>query len=86
MLSGLACRQDVEAVNKLILAEGQARLAQQKALWQAQRHSSTAEWDHHYLQMQIQNQQALLQDLHLLHLPHGSPFGQSGATFSHVSA
>ena len=73
-------------VNQLILAEGQAKVAQQKALWQAQRHSLTAEWDHQLLQKQTLNQQALLEDLHLMHLPHGSPYEQSGACLVSWSA
>lgn len=74
----LPCRQSVVDVNRLVVAEGQAKVAQQKELWQAERHSLTAEWDRQHLHLQTQNQQALLEDLHLFHLPHSSPIQQSG--------
>lgn len=78
MQSVLFCRQEVALLNSLILNEGQAKLAQQKAVWTAERQSLVAHWEQQHLSLQIQAEQAHLQDVHLLHLSHDSPYRNSG--------
>ncbi|DBA69301.1 TPA: Cilia- and flagella-associated protein 43 [Trebouxia sp. C0005] len=71
-------RQEVVLLNSLILTEGQAKLAQQKAVWTAERQSLVAHWEQQHLSLQIQAEEAHLQDVHLLHLSHDSPYRNSG--------
>jgi len=78
MWSASCCRHDVALLNSLILTEGQAKLAQQKAVWVAERQSLVAHWEQQHLSLQIQAEQAHLQDVHLLHLSHESPYRNSG--------
>ena len=72
------CRQEVMGLNGVILAEAKCMLAQQKAAWAAEWQTLLAQWEHRFLQLQIQNEQAHLEDMHLLHLPHDSPYRGSG--------
>ena len=65
-------------LNSLILTEGQAKVAQQKAVWTAERQSLVAHWEQQRSSLQIQAEQARLQDLQLLHLSHDSPYRTSG--------
>ncbi|KAL3139282.1 Cilia- and flagella-associated protein 43 [Trebouxia sp. C0009 RCD-2024] len=67
-------RQAVVSLNSTIISEGQARLEQQKAVWAAERQALLAQWEHRLLQLQIQKEQAHLEDMHLLHLSHDSPY------------
>ncbi len=78
MWSAYCCRQEVALLNSLILTEGQAKLAQQKAVWTAEKQSLVAHWEQQHLSLQIQAEQAHLQDVHLLHLSHDSPYRTSG--------
>ena len=72
------CRQEVVGLNSMIVAEGQAKLEQQKAVWVGERQALLAQWEHHLLQLQIRNAQAHLEDMHLLHLSHDSPYCTAG--------
>ena len=72
------CRQVVEGLNSMIVSEGQAKLEQVKAVWAGERQALLDQWEHGLLQLQIQNEQAHLEDMHLLHLPHGSPYRNPG--------
>ncbi|KAL3160747.1 hypothetical protein ABBQ32_010656 [Trebouxia sp. C0010 RCD-2024] len=71
-------RQAVVSLNSTIIAEGQARLEQQKAVWAAERQALLAQWEHRLLQLQIQKEHAHLEDMHLLHLSHDSPYRTTG--------
>ena len=73
------CRQEVAGLNSIILGEGQAKLAQQKAVWAAEGQALVAHWEQQHLQLQIQSEQAHVEDMHLLHLSHDSPYRNSGA-------
>ena len=79
------CRQEVAGLNSLIVAEGRASLAQQKAVWAAERQSLVARWEQQRLSLQIQSEQAHLQDMHLLHLSHDSQYRSSGTLYPVLS-
>lgn len=72
------CRQVVVGLNSMIVSEGQAKLEQQKAVWAAERQAQVAQWEQRLLQLQIRNEQAHLEDMHLLHLSHDSPYRTPG--------
>lgn len=74
----MPCRLAIEDLNNLILTEGGGKVAQQRQVWQAERQAKVAAWQQQHAQLHTQHQQALLQDLHLLHLPHGTPLPTSG--------
>ena len=62
----------------MIVLEGQAKLEQVKAVWEAERQALLDQWEHGLLQLHIRNEQAHLEDMHLLHLSHGSPYRTPG--------
>lgn len=72
------CRQEVAGLNSLIVGEGRASLAQQKAVWAGERQALLARWEQQRLSLQIQSEQAHLQDMHLLHLSNHSQYRSSG--------
>ena len=72
------CRHVVEGLNSMIVLEGQAKLEQVKATWTAERQALLDQWDYGLLQLQIRNEQAHLEDMHLLHLSHDSPYRTPG--------
>ena len=74
----MPCRQEVVKLNSIILSEGQAKLDQQKAVWTAEKHALLAEWEQQRLRMQIQSEQAHLEEMHLMHLPYDSPYRNAG--------
>ena len=69
-------------LNSTIISEGQARLEQQKAVWAAERQALLAQWEHRLLQLQMHKEQAHLEDMHLLHLSHDSPYRTTGTTMA----
>lgn len=71
-------RQVVEGLNSMIVSEGHAKLEQLKAVWEAERQALLDRWEHGLLQLQTRNEQAHLEDMHLLHLPHDSPYRTPG--------
>ena len=74
----MACRQEVVKLNSIIVTEGQANLAQQKAVWAAQKQLLVAQWEQQRLNLQIQSEQAHLEEMHLMHLPYDSPYRNAG--------
>ena len=66
------------SLSSIILSEWQAKVAQHKAVWAAERQCLQAHWEQHLLQLQIQNEQAHVEEMHLLHLSHDSPYCNSG--------
>ena len=62
----------------MIVLEGQAKLEQVKAVWEAERQAMLDQWEHGLLQLHIRNEQAHLEDMHLLHLSHDSPYRTPG--------